>query len=74
MLHGGTGIAREHLREAVRHGIAKINVATAIRQPYERTISHGVAAAQAAVYDATLTVIREDLEVQDSANVLDPEA
>ena len=35
VLHGGTGIPGDCIRQAVRAGIAKINVGTAIRQPYE---------------------------------------
>jgi fructose/tagatose bisphosphate aldolase len=57
----------------MQHGIAKINVATATRQPYEAAIANGIEAAQQAVYDAMLVVIKDDLEVQDSANILNPE-
>lgn len=73
VLHGGTGIVKECILDSIRHGIAKINVATAIRQPYEQALARGTAAAQDAVYEAMLTVIREDLEVQDSAKILNPE-
>ncbi|NOU35984.1 MAG: class II fructose-bisphosphate aldolase [Kiritimatiellaceae bacterium] len=73
VLHGGTGIRKEYIMDSIRHGIAKINVATAIRQPYEQMIGQGVAAAQNAVYDAMLTVIREDIETEDSAKILNPE-
>lgn len=73
VLHGGTGIHKDCILDAVKHGIAKINVATAIRQPYERMIAKGVGAAQDAVYAAMLTVIRDDLEVQNSTTLLTPE-
>ena len=73
VLHGGTGIRKEYILRAIEHGIAKINVATAIRQPYERLLGQGLSVAQAGVYEAMLSVIREDLDVQDSANVLKPE-
>ena len=72
VLHGGTGIRKEYMMQAIRHGIAKINVATAIRQPYERLQRESVAKAQAAVYDAVVKVIREDLEVEGTAGVLHP--
>ena len=51
VLHGGSGIQPECLREAAEHGIAKINVGTDIRQAYERTLADtgDVIAAQAAV-------------------------
>ena len=74
VLHGGTGIHKECIMDSVKHGIAKINVATAIRQPYERMIAKGVGAAQDAVYAAMLTVIRDDLEVQNSTTLLAPES
>ena len=73
VLHGGTGIRKEYVLDAIRHGIAKINVATAIRQPYEQAVGQGVGAAQDAVYRAMLTVIREDLEIENSVFVLNPE-
>jgi len=73
VLHGGTGIRKEYIIDSIKHGIAKINVATAIRQPYEQAIEQGIPAAQDAVYAAMLTVIREDLETQDSASILNPE-
>jgi ketose-bisphosphate aldolase len=73
VLHGGTGIRKEYIMDSMKHGIAKINVATAIRQPYEAALGQGLKAAQQAVYDAMLIVIKEDLEVQDSAKILNPE-
>lgn len=73
VLHGGTGIRKECILDAIRNGIAKINVATAIRQPYERALERGVAAAQDAVYDAMRVVLRDDLEIEGSVDVLNPE-
>ena len=70
VLHGGTGISKEYILESIRHGIAKVNVATAIRQPYERKIQESVAAGQEAVYQAMLNVIRKDLEIENSAELL----
>ena len=70
VLHGGTGIPRDYVLAAIRHGIAKVNVATAIRQPYERTLPQGVKAAQEAVYQTMLGIIREDFEIENSADIL----
>lgn len=70
VLHGGTGIRKECVLDAVRHGIAKINIATATRQPYERFINESLAKAQRAVYDAAVKVLREDLETAGNAGVL----
>lgn len=73
VLHGGTGIRKECILDAIKNGIAKINVATAIRQPYERAIGRGVVAAQDAVYQTMLAIIRDDLEIENSVTVLNPE-
>jgi fructose-bisphosphate aldolase class II len=69
VLHGGSGIKQEHLRAAVERGIAKVNIATEIRQAYEGALRHGlsasqgpsddVAVAQQAVYDRTIWLIRD---------------
>ena len=67
VLHGGTGIRKECVLEAVRHGIAKINIATATRQPYERLVATSVVQAQQAVYEAAVQAIRVDLELAGSA-------
>jgi fructose-bisphosphate aldolase class II len=70
VLHGGTGIRKEYIQQSIRHGIAKINVATAIRQPYERALKQSPAAARQAVYDAMLTVIHQELEIAGLAQQL----
>ena len=67
VLHGGTGIRKECVLDAVRHGIAKINIATATRQPYDRLMAESVVKAQQAVYDAAVKLIREELEIAGSA-------
>ncbi len=72
VLHGGTGIRKVYIMDAIPSGIAKINVATAIRQPYERALAGGAEKAADAVYAATVRVIREDLEVAGSAKVINP--
>jgi len=67
VLHGGTGISKEYIMKSIQHGIAKVNVATAIRQPYEMAVQESLAAGQDAVYRAMLAIIREDLEIGNSA-------
>jgi len=66
VLHGGSGIQQDNVRAAARHGIAKINVGTEIRQPYEAALkqSGSVEAAQEAVYQRTRWVISEFLATQ----------
>ncbi len=70
VLHGGTGIARECVREAIQNGIAKINIATAIRQPYERHLSTSLEAACEAVYAETVRVVTDELDMAGSADEL----
>jgi len=72
VLHGGTGIRSDDLRQAMRYGIAKINVATAIRQPYERALATSVDAARQAVYDATRAVLEDELAIAGNAALLLP--
>ena len=67
VLHGGTGISKDYIIKSIQHGIAKVNVATAIRQPYEKAVQQSLAAGQEAVYRRMLAIIREDLEIENSA-------
>jgi fructose-bisphosphate aldolase class II len=61
VLHGGSGIQQQYLLGAIKHGIAKVNIGTEIRQPYEVTLrtTASVTAAQDAVYERTCWVIRD---------------
>lgn len=70
VLHGGTGIRKEYIKEAILHGIAKINVAAALRQAWEQGIKTSRALAEDGVYEATVKVIREDFEIENSAQCL----
>jgi fructose-bisphosphate aldolase, class II len=72
VLHGGSGIQRSYIMESIRHGIAKINIATAIRQPYETAVALGSGPAREAVYQATRKVIRDDLGIENSADKINP--
>jgi ketose-bisphosphate aldolase len=72
VLHGGSGIQKSYVLDAVRHGIAKINIGTVIRQAYENAVARSVEAAQQAVYEATLDVVRNELEVEGSAETINP--
>lgn len=73
VLHGGSGIKKECILEGVRHGIAKINVGTTLRQAYEATRSQSVATAQQATYRAAVLLLTEELEVAGSAKRINPE-
>jgi len=61
VLHGGSGVKREHLLAAIKKGIAKVNIGTEIRQAYESALreSGSVVVAQDAVYDRTSWLIRD---------------
>ena len=72
VLHGGSGIQREYLQRAFKLGIAKINVGTATRQPFERLAGQSLSQAQDAVYDAAVAVLRDELGVTGSAALLIP--
>jgi ketose-bisphosphate aldolase len=66
VLHGGSGIQQDNVRAAAKHGIAKINVGTEIRQPYEAALKEGgsVSAAQEVVYQRVTWIIQEFLGTQ----------
>jgi ketose-bisphosphate aldolase len=70
VLHGGTGIAKEYLMQSFKEGIAKINIATAIRQPYEKLMHDSVKKAQEAVYLEMLDIINNQIEISGSAGHL----
>ena len=70
VLHGGTGISPEYVRAAIERGIAKINIATAIRQPYEQNISKGPEVAAEAVYNAAVYVLTKELQIGGNAQNL----
>ncbi len=71
VLHGGTGIPQEYILQGIRNGIAKINIATAIRQPYEAAMYGSSQKACKDVYDAALQVIRNDLQLEGTAARID---
>lgn len=68
VLHGGTGISKEYLMQSFQHGIAKINIATAIRQPYEKLMNQSISDAQDAVYDEMIDLINNQIKIAGSAN------
>ena len=67
VLHGGTGIAKEYLMQSFKAGITKINIATAIRQPYERLMHTSVKKAQEAVYSEMIDILKNQIEIAGSA-------
>jgi fructose-bisphosphate aldolase class II len=61
VLHGGSGIPQETVLAAFKNGIAKINIATEIRQAYESALgaTGNIPTAQRAVYERTGWLIGE---------------
>ncbi len=72
VLHGGSGIRKEYLLDAFKHGIAKINIGTATRQAYEAALAESPDAAQDAVYNAALALLRDELELEGSVETINP--
>ena len=58
VLHGGSGIRLEYLLEAIKNGITKINVGTALRQAYEKDLRNGLESAQEAVSRIVRSLIK----------------
>jgi ketose-bisphosphate aldolase len=73
VLHGGSGIKKEYIRQAIRRGIAKINIGTAIRQPYESALKESPQLTRKAAYDAAVQVLIEELELQGSRRLINPQ-
>lgn len=73
VLHGGSGIQKNCLQEAIRRGITKINIATAIRQRYEAARKVSQEAAKQAVFDATRQVLTQELGLQGTRQIINPE-
>ena len=70
VLHGGSGIKKEYLSRAMKHGVAKINIGSTTRQVYESFYEQSVEKAQKNVYNATVALVTEELGVAGSASVL----
>jgi ketose-bisphosphate aldolase len=73
VLHGGTGIEQPYILGAIQNGVAKINVATDIRQPYEAAMDSrpgDVEHAREQVYNRTRSVLRDFLRVANSRDLL----
>ena len=72
VLHGGSGVKQEYLLPALAKGIAKVNVATEIRQAYEQTLAEtgSVPAAQDAVYERTTWLLRDYFRVAGTHTLL----
>ncbi len=60
VLHGGSGVRHEDVLAAIKLGIAKINIATEIRQAFEDGLkTGGLPAGKVAVYERTTSLLRD---------------
>ncbi len=72
VLHGGSGIERSSIMQAIQNGISKINIGTSIRQTYEVSLrSHpdDIAIAQSRVAEEMERLIKE-YELEGSWDIL----
>ena len=74
VLHGGSGIRLDNVLQAVKRGIAKINIGTEIRQAYEQKLREtgSVPAAQDACYDRTTWLLRDHFGWSGDRAVINP--
>ena len=72
VLHGGSGIVEDYITRGIKAGIAKINVGTELRQPYERAMreKNDVEYARECVYTRCRELIRDFLHTTDDAKIL----
>ncbi len=72
VLHGGSGVKREDVLAAVKVGIAKINVATEIRQAFEQGLkaTGTLDGAKAAVYERTTWLIKDYYDISGSHRLI----
>jgi len=72
VLHGGSGIKREYVLEAIKNGITKINIGTEIRQAYERGLGENsnIEEAQKETKEKVKELITSYYEIEGSVHVL----
>lgn len=72
VLHGGSGIENDYIRRGIKAGIAKINVGTELRQPFEAAMreKNDVEYAREKVYLRCRELIREFLCTAGDAKIL----
>lgn len=73
VLHGGSGIQKEYIMDAVKNGLTKINIGTEIRQAYEKELksSGNVDKARKAVKVTMHRLIKDYYEIENSKFILD---
>ncbi|PID59123.1 hypothetical protein CSB45_01580 [candidate division KSB3 bacterium] len=72
VLHGGSGIQKSYILDAFKNGVAKLNIGTVIRQAYEEGLANSVEQGQDNVYRSTVSLIKDELEIEGSAALINP--
>lgn len=74
VLHGGSSVKQQMLLDAIKLGIAKVNIATEIRQAYEFTLrdTDEIEAAREAVYERTRELLSEYLHLSGTRDTVAP--
>jgi len=72
VLHGGSGIQNEYLLEAFKHGVAKINIGTTIRQAYETGARQSIEQGQKNTFIETKTLLVDELQIAGKASTINP--
>jgi len=70
VLHGGSGVQKEYVLQAIQNGITKINVGTEIRQTYEKAMKesgNNVTAAQKVLKEKTKEILNKYYEMNQTA-------
>ena len=72
VLHGGSGIAKEYVLEAVKNGITKVNIGTELRQAYEQGGANkgDIEGGRKACYQAVRSIIREYFGISGNAKLI----
>ncbi len=73
VLHGGSGIQKSYVLEAVKNGITKINIGTEIRQAYEQALAktnNNVKAGQTAVTEKVKELVIDVYGIKGSASLV----
>ncbi len=70
VLHGGSGIRKACIMDAVKTGIVKINVGTEVRQAYEKGLQTSPEEGRRMVYEKARELIRDFFEISGSADTI----
>ena len=72
VLHGGSGVQRSYLLEAIKNGMTKVNIGTEIRQAYEQAWrkTNNVRDAQQACYERTGWLLRDYFDLSGTRSTI----